>query len=188
MTGIAATPRRGAECLAMQALQIALRIVHIGAGIAWVGSVFFLMVFLLPAARAVGGQAAPLLVYISRHRRLTAVIATAATLNVAAGLVLYWLASNHLDPSFFSTPRGIGLTVGGISALIAYPIGVVIVRKASDRMADLGEAILKSGGPPTPEQGAEIAALQARMHTWGWRLLTLLTITVIAMASSRYLY
>lgn len=172
----------------MQALQIALRIVHIGAGIAWVGSVFFFMVFLLPSARAVGGQAAPLLVYMSKHRRLTPVIATAATLNVSAGLVLYWLASDGLKASFFSTPRGLGLTVGGIAALIAYPIGVVIVRKASDRVADLGETILESGGRPTPEQGAEIDALQRRLHRWGWRLLGLLTIAVIAMASSRYLY
>ena len=172
----------------MQALQIVLRIVHIGAGIAWVGSVFFLMVFLLPSARAVGGQATHLLVYMSKQRRLTAVIATAATLNVAAGLVLYWLASDGLKASFISTPRGIGLTVGGILALIAYPIGVVVVRKASDRLADVGATVLESGGPPTPEQGAEIGALQARMHRWGWRLLTLLTITVIAMASSRYLY
>ena len=48
----------------MQEIQIALRIVHILAGVAWVGIVGFFVVFLLPTATALGGQAAPVMVHL----------------------------------------------------------------------------------------------------------------------------
>jgi hypothetical protein len=172
----------------MTELQIALRIVHIGAGVVWVGSVFFFMTFVLPSARALGGQAAPLLVHMSKRRHLTRIIASAATLNVAAGLILYWRNSDGLDLDWISSPVGSGFTVGGVSALIGYVIAVTVVRRSADRIADIGEAIITSGGTPTPEQGAQMGALQQRLRLWGTILLGLLTLTVIAMASASYLY
>lgn len=172
----------------MQGLQIALRIVHIGAGIVWVGSAFFFVVFLLPSARALGVQAAPLLVHMNKQRHLTRVIVTAATLNVAAGVILYWRNSDGLDLDWISTPVGIGFTVGGISALIGYVIGVTVLRHSADRVADLGGSILQGGGAPTAEQGALMGALQQRLRFWGGLLLALLTVSVIAMASASYLY
>ncbi len=172
----------------MQELQIALRIVHILAGVAWVGMVAFFVVFLVPTAAALGGQAAPVMVHINKKLHLTVVLPVVAVINIAAGLILYWRASDGLQLDWITSPTGLGFTVGGLSAIIAFAIGGTIVRGAAERMGELGEGLVTAGRPPTPEEGAEIGRLLGRLRSWGWVVVGLLVLTVTAMASAQYLY
>jgi hypothetical protein len=172
----------------MQELQIALRIVHILAGVAWVGIVGFFVLFLMPTAAALGGQATPVMVHINKRLHLTVVIPIVAILNIVAGLILYWRTSRGLDLEWITSPSGLGFTVGGLSAIVAFAIGATVVRHAADRMEELGETLLSAGRPPTPEEGAEIGVLLGKLRVWGRVVLALLTLTVIAMASSQLLF
>jgi hypothetical protein len=45
--------------ISAQWFYIVFRIFHIGAGVAWVGSVYFLVVFVQPTSAAIGPAAAP---------------------------------------------------------------------------------------------------------------------------------
>ena len=172
----------------MRELQIALRIVHILAGVAWVGFVSFFILFLVPTAAALGGQAAPVMVHVNKKLHLTVVIPVVAVINVAAGLILYWRASDGLELEWITSPTGLGFTVGGLSAIIALAIGATVVRAAADRMGELGEILVTAGRPPTPEEGTEIGVLLGRLRVWGRVVVGLLVLTVITMASAQYLY
>src|SRR6478736_2406243 len=68
---------------------IIFRIVHIGAGTAWVGSVFFLVVFVQPTAAAIAPAGAPFMSELLGARRLVDRILVIASVTIAAGLILY---------------------------------------------------------------------------------------------------
>lgn len=172
----------------MQEIQIALRIVHILAGVAWVGIVGFFILFLFPTASALGGQATPVMVHINKKLHLTVVLPVVAALNVLAGLILYWRASRGLELDWITSPSGLGFTIGGLSAIVAFAIGGTIVRKAADRLGEIGEGLFAAGRPPTPDEGAEMGIQMGKLRVWGRVVLGLLVLTVITMASASYLY
>ena len=171
----------------MDGLQIALRIVHIVAGVFWVGSVAFMFVYIEPTTRALGPQAAPVMAHLTQRRRLPTITLTSGVLTVVAGLILYWRSSGGLQRDWITSPLGLGFTVGGVAAILALAIGATVVRRSVQRMGAVAGAVASSGGPPSQEQGAEIQMLQRRMRVWGRTMLVLLVVSVVAMAAARYL-
>ena len=85
--------------LADSAYMLVFRIVHITAGVLWVGSVFLLSVFVAPAAEAVAPAGAPLMGELLGKRRLVDRIIGLGAITVVGGLFLYW-HDWHLFPSF----------------------------------------------------------------------------------------
>ena len=171
----------------MDVLQIVLRLVHIVAGVFWVGSVAFLFDYLVPTTRALGPQAAPVMAHLNQKLRLSIITPIAGLVTVLAGLILYWRTSGGLDDEWLQSGPGIGFTVGGITGILALAVGATVTRKTVKRIGELGGAIVAGGGPPSPEQGAEMQALQQRLRALGRVLLFLLGISVAAMAVARYL-
>ena len=140
---------------------LVFRIVHITAGVLWVGSVFLLTTAIAPAAEAIAPAGAPFLGELLGKRRLVDRIIGLGTVTVVGGLFLYW-HDWHLFPSFgdWLTSRfGGSLTIGMVSALIALGIGGSITRPNARRMLALGAQVAASGAPPTPEVAAEIGAI-----------------------------
>src|SRR5688500_10487855 len=70
-----------------------LRLIHIGAGAFWVGSVFTFFLFVQPAAVAVGPEATKFTYQLIHHRRLPLVILASAVATVIAGLWLLIITS-----------------------------------------------------------------------------------------------
>jgi hypothetical protein len=99
---------------------------------------------------------------------------------------MYWRVSGGLDPDWIGSAPGIALTVGALCAIAAFALGGSIVRPTTMRVLEIGREAAASGGP-TPEQGAEIQALQARARATGRWIVPLLIVAVAAMASARYL-
>src|SRR3712207_2949537 len=114
----------------MQGLQVALRIVHILAGVFWVGSVAFMFVFLVPTTRALGPKAAPVMAHLNVKLRLSRVILGSGVVTVLAGLILYWRDSSGFDPDWILSPFGLGLTVGGLAGIAGLAIGATVIRPA----------------------------------------------------------
>ena len=75
-------------------------------------------------------------------------------------------------------------TIGGLAGIIALFTGSAIGSN-SRKLATLGASLQ---GPPSPEQGAEIAGLQSRLETLGAVTSILLLVTLIAMASAQYVF
>ena len=68
---------------------IVFRVFHIGAGVAWVGSVYFLVAFVQPSSAAIGPAAPPFMNELLGARRLVDRILVLASVTILAGLILY---------------------------------------------------------------------------------------------------
>lgn len=171
----------------MDTYMVVLRIVHILAGAFWVGAAVVVFAFLQPAAREVGPAAGPLMMHLAQKKRLPDIVLGAAGITILAGLLMYWRVSGGFDPDWIESAYGIAITVGALSAIAAVALGGSIVRPSMLAAAAIGREVAASGGPPTPQQAAQIQGLQDRVRTTGKVIIPLLVFATAAMASARYL-
>ena len=175
--------------IAGQTYMVVFRVVHILAGVFWVGSVFLFVVYLQPSAAALGPAGAPFMGELLGKRRLVDGIIAMALISVTAGLFLYW-HDWHLFGSFNAWTQstwGKTFTLGGLAALAALAIGVFVTRPNLMRFLALGRQVAESGGPPSPEAGAEMAAIRQRLKIFARVSLALLVVAVLAMSTAKYL-
>jgi hypothetical protein len=166
---------------------IVLRIVHIFSGVFWAGGTFFLVGAITPAVRFAGPDGAKFMQHVARQGRMSRIQATAAGLTVLAGLLLYWRTSGHLNGAWITSGPGLALTIGGAAGIIAAAYASIAVGGTSSRMGRVAQAVHDSGGPPTPEQMAQLQQLGARMGTAGMITAALLVIALLGMSISQYL-
>jgi uncharacterized membrane protein len=170
---------------------IIFRIFHIGAGIAWVGSVYFLVVFVQPASAAIGPAAAPFMNELLGARKLVDRIIALAAVTILAGLILY-LKDMDLAGGFgdwIGTARGVVFTIGGVAAILAVAIGIFGTRPAVQRLLAIGRQVgqaTQGGGAPPPELAAEVAVLQGKLRGFARASFGLLVVAVLAMSTARY--
>ena len=169
----------------MEILIILLRIIHIFAGVLWVGAAFFNLLFVQPSVRATGAEGQKLNQFMVQKTRLTTYVYATATLNFLAGLALYYILSGF-RLSFLRSGYGLVLTIGSLAGVIAWVIVVFLVRDIFSRMGSLGAIIQSQGGPPTPEQASEMKALGTRLASSGNYGLIFMAIAVTGMAIARY--
>ena len=167
---------------------ILFRILHIGAGIVWVGSVFFLVAFVQPIAATIAPAGAPFMAELLGARRLVDRILVIASVTIVAGLILYLRDMDDAGGfgDFLGTNYGVALTIGGVTAIAAFLVGLFGTRPAVRRLLALGRQIASSEGPPSPDLTAQVPALQDLTKILARISLGLLGITVIAMATARY--
>jgi putative copper export protein len=156
---------------------IVLRLLHVAVGAFWVGSVLFVAIFLGPSVRAAGPAGGEVMRRLM-ERRFSPVIVIAAAVTVLSGLRLYWRMSSGLDPVWIGTPMGLCYTVGAISALIAFGIGLTVTLPAARRLGIL----MQTMQGPSPE----LAALSKRMAFGARWAAMLLAIALVLMAVARY--
>lgn len=171
----------------MDAYLIVLRIFHILAGVFWVGASAFFFFFVEPTAKAIGPQAGPFMGHMTQNRKLPAVFSSAAGVTVLFGILLYWQVSGGLDQDWLRSGPGIGFTVGALTAIAAFILGLVAVRPTVQRMGAVTAEVQASGGPPSAAQGSELQRLQHRLSMVGRVNIVLLTVAVLFMAIARYL-
>lgn len=192
MTGVAAgiTMVRAANGRGrpMSTYMLVFRVIHILLAIAWGGSVFLLVFFLQPTAKAVGPAAGPFMRELLGVRRLTDWILRIAWGAVIAGGFMYW---HDLDqfPSladFLSSAFGLWITLGAIAALIAIGIGMVATAPTLKRMLAVGGQVAQAGDAPQPELVQELGALQAKGRMLAKWNFALVAFGGFAMSTARY--
>jgi uncharacterized membrane protein len=165
---------------------IILRVIHIAAAIFWVGAAFVLFLIIQPSVKDLGPEGQRFMGHLVARRKLPLLITVSAIVTVLAGILLYLRASDGFDPDWIGTGPGIGFTVGGLAAIATLLLGVTMTKPAVDRLSALGQEIATKGGPPDPEQAAEMQRLQARTVMVGRVSMVLLAIAVVTMASARF--
>jgi len=163
-----------------------LRLLHILSGAFWYGAVMFTARFLMPSLRAAGPAAGPVMAQLNQ-RRLPMAMMGAAIVNVASGVWLMFIVSGGSMGAWMQTRMGRTLGIGGALAILVLIIGMVVNSPAARRLGEIGAAAAKRGGPPTPEEAAEVARLQKRMGASTIVVATLMTLALSAMALARYL-
>lgn len=170
----------------MDILQIILRLLHIVGGIFWVGATMFTALFLLPALRDAGPDGAKVMEGVAR-RKFMEIMPVVAILTMVSGLWMFYRASGGFNAAYFASRAGMGYSTGAAFAIIAFIIGLTVVRPSMLKAA----ALSKSAAQATPEERGRIMSaagvLRARAGKAGNAVVSLLIVAAAAMAVARYL-
>jgi hypothetical protein len=169
------------------ALMIILRLIHILGGVFWVGTVFIITWFLLPANKTTGQAGLVVMQEVMMRRKLSVYLMTAMGLTILSGLTMYARMAMITHGAWASTTNAKVLGFGALCGIVGGAIGGSISKATGMKMAAIGKAIQDSGQPPTEAQKSEIGALQEKMQKVMSFVAILLILAVAAMASARYL-
>ncbi len=171
----------------MDALMIALRLVHIFAGIFWAGSGLFLLIVLMPAMDVMGQEGNRFRQGFVAKSRFNKAMPIASLLTTVAGLWLFVRVSDEFNSDWMSSDGGIMLSIGSLAGLLAFGHGASVTGPTFQKMADLINAIEAQGSPPTDEQIAELQQLGQKSHIHGRISVALMVIAIIGMSAARYM-
>ncbi|HEX5577528.1 MAG TPA: hypothetical protein VFX40_04080 [Gemmatimonadaceae bacterium] len=161
------------------------RLIHILAGVFWVGTMMFVTVFLMPAIRETGPDGAKVMAAVAR-RRFMQVMPVVAILTILSGLHLLGKASNGFQVEYLKSGPGHAYGIGGGLAILAFIIGIAVTRPAMMKAVELAQA---AASAPEDERAVILAkaqALRARGARAGTIVAWLLVLATVAMAVGRY--
>jgi hypothetical protein len=163
------------------------RIVHVGFGVFWAGTIFFMVFLLEPSVRSVGPDGGRVMGALQQRGFLT-IMPVVALLTILSGAFLYWQVFAGVGMEWITTPFGTALTIGGIASLLAFGQGFFLMRPASLKIGVLVASMGSVSDDPERETVlAEIAGLKARSRTHARWVALWLGIAVLTMAIARYL-
>ena len=167
----------------MNYLVIALRIIHIVAGITWVGGTLIMTFFIGPTIGATAEAGQKFVGHLMNNLKFSNRMSAAAGLTILAGFILYWIDSNGFTSAWMSSGAGRGFGIGAGFALIGFVFGLLIGR-TTNAMAQLGAQFR---GKPSTEQISQMQAIRKQQATYSNISATALILAVIFMAIARYL-
>jgi len=170
----------------MAAVLIVLRVLHIVFGVYWVGAILFFVTFLQPGVRDAGPDGMKVVQQIIRRGYLNILPAIAGT-TILAGLALYWIDARAMDGAWMASGTGRGFTVGATAAIVAFLVGVFVMRASTIRAIGLAQSLPQlAEGPERQARTAEIDRLRRRAMLASHWVAGLLLIAAAAMAVARY--
>ena len=164
-----------------------LRLVHIVAGVFWVGAVIFIALFLMPSLRGAGPAGGAVMQQLAQVRRLPIWMMAGSILTLLSGIGLYWHDSaGFSSTTWLASGTGRMFGLGGVLAIAGSVLGMSISSPAGRRLGMLMAKIQAAGRPPSAEEAATIQQLQGRL-TWTSQVLAVvLALATAAMAVARY--
>jgi uncharacterized membrane protein len=171
-----------------ETFMLVFRLIHILAGMVWLGAASLIVLFVAPAVAEVGPAAGPLISNLVLKRRVTRFVVGSGAVTVLAGAVLYWkdveLSGSFAD--FVGSNFGLAMTIGGIAALLALAIGLTIVSPGMERAVRTAGELGRQAGPEAPEQAERLRAMQVRVRRASRTAVALIAIAAAAMSTARY--
>ena len=163
---------------------ITLRVLHIVSGVFWTGGVFFFTLIMEPRLRALGPT-----IQRPAMQSITPVMgpafAIAGLISMVTGVAIVFVLRSGDLSGVFDTRWGWAILVGFISTLIAATIGFGFALRTVRRMRDVATGF--EGRPPNPDEMQLMQSLSARLIVLGRTVFVFLLITLLAMASARFL-
>lgn len=171
----------------MNTLMIVLRMLHIIAGVFWVGAALMLTFFISPTVGATKEAGQGFMRHFMGNTKFNLVMWTSALTTVIAGAILYWLDSDGFTSAWMHSGPGVGFGVAAGFALLGLIVGV-FQNKNSNALAQLGGQVRSQGTPPSPEQTAQLQGLGKALAAGGMLNAAFLILATIGMAIARYLH
>lgn len=167
----------------MNILMITLRLLHIIAGVFWVGAGLVMFFFIGPTLGATADAGQKFAQHLMLRTRFTAILTISAILTVLVGAILYWIDSDGFSSAWTHSGPGLGFGLGAGFGLLGLIFGIM-VGNSNSALAKLGSQIQ---GKPTPEQMDQIGALRKRLSVVSPLNAYSLLIATLLMAIARYL-
>lgn len=161
---------------------IALRLIHVIAGVLWVGGAAVLALFVLPAARGESNLA-----YLRRiiwTRNLPRYLNIALGLAILSGLTMYGNLAALTHGAWARSRAGMALGLGGALAIVAALIATFVAAPAIHRALELTDGVSTISAPA---DGGEAARALSRYGAAMRLVVALLLGTAALMAVARYL-
>jgi uncharacterized membrane protein len=162
------------------------RILHVGVGVFWAGTIFFVVFLLEPSVRSVGPDGSKVMQALQKRGMLT-ILPVAAVVTILSGGYLYWRLIHDFGMEWVATPFGTALTVGAVASLVAFGQGFLFMRPVMIRVGKLGARL---GDVSDPEEReallSEIAELKTCSRNHSRWVAVWLGIAVVTMAVARY--
>ncbi len=158
---------------------IALRFAHVFFGALWVGMMAFGTFFVGPAVEEIGPEGGKVMAALQR-RRIMLIMPLFALITLLSGFWLFSRLAGGNMSALMATPMGRAFAFGGAAALIAFLIGIVVMRPAMMR----AQRLMQSRDPAF---APEIQRLRRRGNVQGRVVGVLLLLALAAMAVARYL-
>lgn len=159
---------------------VILRIIHIFAGVLWVGASYTMALFVTPTVKALGADGQKFMQTMAETGKVSRRLGMAGGLTLLSGLLLYGLLFHGLAP--LNTGTGLALTLGGLFGILAGFIGGRTGRYVKAIQAHAAQ--LAAG--PNPEVQGKIATLQEQMARNGALATILMTLSLLGMVLSEY--
>ena len=165
---------------------IVLRFFHVVASVCWAGGGFVNFLFIEPTARDLEPAGMQFLQHMAGKRRFNMFMVINSTLTVLSGALLLWNATSGNLTTYMSTGPGLGFALGSIAGVVVYFVGMFGIGMPLGKMSQIGEAVQKAGGPPTPAQAADMQKLGKAVSFFSKVDFSLVAVSLILMATARY--
>ena len=159
-----------------------LRIIHIVAGVYWVGGSLIMTFFVIPTIDAMGESGQKFVGHLMNNLKFSSRMAAASGSTVLAGFILYALDA-RAGANWVRSDFAIGLGIGAVFAVIGLVLGMMVGRTAR-AMAQLGGQMQ---GKPSQSQIAEMQAIRKRQATFSTTSTIAIVLATVFMAIARYL-
>jgi uncharacterized membrane protein len=159
-----------------------LRIIHVMAGVFWVGGTLMMTFFIAPVTGATAEAGQKFIGYLMNNLKFSSRMSAAAGLTILAGFFLYWIDSDGFTSAWMSSGAGRGFGIGAAFALVGFAFGIMIGRTTKN-MAQLGAQMQ---GTSSANQLSQMQVLRKQQTTYSYISATSLIISVIFMAIARY--
>ncbi|HET6846549.1 MAG TPA: hypothetical protein VFH29_06920 [Anaerolineales bacterium] len=166
----------------MNFLIITLRLLHILAGVFWVGAALINAFFLAPTIAATGEAGTKFMAHLIGQARLSVRVTVASYVTVLAGAALYWIDSQGLTSPWQSSGPGIGFGLGALAALVGFGTGQMVGKS----LTTINQIVSKVQGAPTPDQVAALTRARKRLATSSAISTGSLIVALAFMATARY--
>ncbi len=153
-----------------------LRLLHIVAGLIWVGAAVMMSFYVEPASQQSGGDGARFLRNLYGKTNYSRMIPLAAIITTLAGLLLYGMMSYH---ETMNSAMGISITLGALFGLLAFGHGFSALWRSAGQYGDL----VKSGDADE----AALQALEDKLRRNGRISMWLALVSLVLMAGARYI-
>jgi uncharacterized membrane protein len=140
---------------------VLIRLLHVLLGIFWAGSVLVSMLYLQPATEEAGPAGGEVMQQLQKRGFLGASLLAGLFAVLTGGYVL-WKVSGGFDPSYMGSLRGIMLSTGGLTGLLALAVGAHVSRPTARKLGVVAERVAAAAGNPDPEDVVMMTRLRRR--------------------------
>lgn len=161
-----------------------LRAIHVLGAVIWAGATIVLAVYHEYVIDP--GDPRRTIERMAAYDAMSTKIGASGVISVLAGLALYWIVSDGLNPDWITTSYGMAITVGALAGLAAIGVGIPLVGFTNNRSVDFYDEV-KARDELTPDQADTVEALHSRLRLGERVVAVLLTIAVVAMAIAQYI-
>ena len=161
------------------------RLLHIVAGVIWVGAGVLVSMYLEPALERSGVDTTKFMRALYTRTGYTKLMPAVAITTTVAGVILYWMVTNGFsDVDFMRSGKGIVLGIGALIGLLAFGHGGGAMGRMTGQYVEM---LNEAGDDPTGEQQQSLTELEGKLRRHGRISMWLAVAAVVFMAGARYI-